>query len=71
MFVCLFVLYCLQVSQTGLRMGMRGSRGRGGRNQIVIPAQGIVDIRNAVTEFLDEYGSDEGQLHFQLKPVAS
>lgn len=41
----------IQVRQTG---------SIGGRNQIVIPAQGIVDIRNAITEFLEEYGSDEG-----------
>lgn len=35
-------------------------RERRNRNQIAIPAQGIVDIRNALSETLDEYGSDEG-----------
>mgnify|MGYP001794929028 CR=1 FL=1 len=36
------------------------NRDRRNRNQIAIPAQGIVDIRNALSETLDEYGSDEG-----------
>ena len=43
----------LQINQTG-------SYGRGGRTNIAVPAQGIVDIRNALSEVLEEYGSEEG-----------
>merc|ERR1719505_490263 len=30
------------------------------RNQVAIPAQGIVDIRNHLSELIDEFGTDEG-----------
>ena len=42
-----------QINQTG-------QYGRGGRTNIAVPAQGIVDIRNALSEVLEQYGSDEG-----------
>ena len=42
----------LQINQTG-------GYGRG-RTNIAVPAQGIVDIRNALSEVLEQYGSDEG-----------
>lgn len=42
-----------QINQTG-------TYGRGGRTNIAVPAQGIVDIRNALSEVLEEYGSEEG-----------
>lgn len=47
----------LKISETHIGMYDRDRRNR---NQIAIPAQGIVDIRNALSETLDEYGSDEG-----------
>ena len=31
----------------------------GPRSTLALPAQGIVDIRNALSEFLEEYGSSE------------
>ncbi|KAK3737240.1 hypothetical protein QZH41_010869 [Actinostola sp. cb2023] len=46
----------LKVSQAPL------SRGRGTmRKEIAIPAQGIVDIRNNLSEILEECGSDDGE----------
>jgi hypothetical protein len=29
-------------------------------NRLAIPAQGIADIRNSLSEILDEFGTDEG-----------
>lgn len=45
--------FFFQINQTG-------TFGRGGRTNIAVPAQGIVDIRNALSEVLEEYGSEEG-----------
>lgn len=45
--------FLFQINQTG-------TFGRGGRTNIAVPAQGIVDIRNALSEVLEEYGSEEG-----------
>lgn len=45
--------HLFQINQTG-------QYGRGGRTNIAVPAQGIVDIRNALSEVLEQYGSDEG-----------
>lgn len=42
----------LQVSQTIPRGGPR--------SQIAIPAQGIIEFRDALTELLDEFGTDDG-----------
>ncbi|XP_070564787.1 transcriptional regulator protein Pur-beta-like isoform X2 [Ptychodera flava] len=33
---------------------------RGPRTHIALPAQGLVDIKNALTEILDEFGTDDG-----------
>ena len=46
------VLCCLfQVAQT---------RPRGGpRSQIAIPAQGMIEFRDALTDLLDEFGTDD------------
>lgn len=37
------------------------------RQQIVIPAQGMVDIRDALTDILSEFGTSDkiGLLHFK------
>ena len=32
----------------------------GQRATLALPAQGIVDIRNTLSEFLDQHGGDEG-----------
>jgi hypothetical protein len=31
------------------------------RKEIAIPSQGIVDIRNSLSEILEECGSDDGE----------
>jgi hypothetical protein len=31
-------------------------------NRLAIPAQGIADIRNSLSEILDEFGVDEGEI---------
>ncbi|CAH3023781.1 unnamed protein product [Porites evermanni] len=43
-----------------------GTYGRGGRTNIAVPAQGIVDIRNALSEVLEQYGSDEEEVTSDL-----
>lgn len=45
-------MYIHQVSQTI-------SRG-GPRSQVAIPAQGMIEFRDALTDLLDEFGVDEG-----------
>ena len=46
----------LQVSQTVLRSQQR--------TQIAIPAQGMIEFRDALTDLLDEFGTDDhGQCH--------
>ncbi|XP_020892448.1 transcriptional activator protein Pur-alpha [Exaiptasia diaphana] len=53
----------LKVSQAPL------SRGRGTmRKEIAIPAQGIVDIRNNLSEILEECGSDDEECRVLPKP---
>jgi hypothetical protein len=45
------IWYKLQVAQT---------RPRGGpRSQIAIPAQGMIEFRDALTDLLDEFGTDD------------
>ncbi|XP_031572118.1 transcriptional activator protein Pur-beta-B-like isoform X2 [Actinia tenebrosa] len=54
----------LKVSQAPIIFprGDRDSRGRGPmRKEIAIPAQGIVDIRNSLSEILEECGSDDDE----------
>ena len=51
--LCINLFFFFQINQTG-------TFGRGGRTNIAVPAQGIVDIRNALSEVLEEYGSEEG-----------
>lgn len=46
----LFSLFLKQVSQTG---------DRGPRIQIAVPAQGLVEFKNALTELLEEFGTDD------------
>lgn len=47
-----FINIIPQVSQTI-------SRG-GPRSQVAIPAQGMIEFRDALTDLLDEFGGDEG-----------
>ena len=60
----MFTGLSVQVSQAPIIFprGDRDSRGRGPmRKEIAIPAQGIVDIRNSLSEILEECGSDDGE----------
>ena len=50
----------LTKSVSNLQINQTGTYGRGGRTNIAVPAQGIVDIRDALSEVLEQYGSDEG-----------
>lgn len=50
MFICLYLE--LKVSQTI-------SRG-GPRSQIAIPAQGMIEFRDALTDLLEEFGTEDG-----------
>ena len=45
------VVTLLQVSQTVLRSQQR--------SQIAIPAQGMIEFRDALTDLLDEFGTDD------------
>ena len=45
------LLVCLQVAQTVQRGGPR--------SQIAIPAQGLIEFRDALTDLLDEFGTDD------------
>lgn len=47
-----FARYFLQVSQTITRGGPR--------TQIAIPAQGMIEFRDALTDLLEEFGTDDG-----------
>ncbi|CAH3168287.1 unnamed protein product [Porites lobata] len=49
-----------------LKINQTGTYGRGGRTNIAVPAQGIVDIRNALSEVLEQYGSDEEEVTSDL-----
>lgn len=46
------ILFVAQVSQTITRGGPR--------TQIAIPAQGMIEFRDALTDLLEEYGTDDG-----------
>lgn len=45
-------MYIEQVSQTIARGGPR--------SQIAIPAQGMIEFRDALTDLLEEFGTDDG-----------
>ena len=47
-----------QVSQTITRGGPR--------SQIAIPAQGMIDFRNALTDLLEEFGTEDGGFRGEL-----
>ena len=34
-------------------------RNQGGRSQIAIPAQGLIEFRDALTDLLEEFGGDD------------
>lgn len=48
--------HTLQVSQTITRGGPR--------SQIAIPAQGMIEFRDALTDLLEEFGTNDGGLVF-------
>lgn len=50
--IMFFFVFHLQVSQTITRGGPR--------SQIAIPAQGLVEFRDALTDLLDEFGDTDG-----------
>lgn len=47
-----FHLFNIQVSQTITRGGPR--------SQIAIPAQGMIEFRDALTDLLEEFGTNDG-----------
>jgi hypothetical protein len=49
---CLLFILGFQVSQTIARGGPR--------SQIAIPAQGMIEFRDALTDLLEEFGTDDG-----------
>jgi len=53
-----FPLLGLQVSQTITRGGPR--------SQIAIPAQGMIEFRDALTDLLEEFGTDDGGFKGEL-----
>lgn len=57
---CSILLSCIyvQVSQTITRGGPR--------SQIAIPAQGMIEFRDALTDLLEEFGTDDGGFKGEL-----
>jgi len=53
-----FPVLGLQVSQTITRGGPR--------SQIAIPAQGMIEFRDALTDLLEEFGTDDGGFKGEL-----
>jgi len=53
-----FLVLGLQVSQTITRGGPR--------SQIAIPAQGMIEFRDALTDLLEEFGTDDGGFKGEL-----
>lgn len=49
---CIIFFFSFQVSQTITRGGPR--------TQIAIPAQGMIEFRDALTDLLEEFGTDDG-----------
>ncbi|XP_022185130.2 transcriptional activator protein Pur-beta isoform X4 [Nilaparvata lugens] len=43
-----------------LRVSQTITRGGGPRSQIAIPAQGMIEFRDALTDLLEEFGTDDG-----------
>ena len=61
-FGCMCWLYVvLQITQT-MQFGPKA--------QIAIPAQGMIEFRDALTELLDQFGTDDGEKSGQLTPPA-
>lgn len=54
----MFPVLGLQVSQTITRGGPR--------SQIAIPAQGMIEFRDALTDLLEEFGTDDGGFKGEL-----
>lgn len=45
------------------------ARGPGGpRSQVALPAQGIIELRDALTELLEAFGQDEGGIYLSVHP---
>ena len=63
----LMVFITLQENARGrfLRVSQTISRG-GPRSQIAIPAQGMIEFRDALMELLDEFGTDDGGFRGEL-----
>ena len=54
----------------GVSLQVTQSVFRGPRSLVVIPAQGIVDFRNAIQKLVEEYGAPE-DLEAQGEPLLS
>lgn len=45
-----------------LRVSQTVTRG-GPRSQVALPAQGMIEFRDALTDLLDDFGTDDGGYH--------
>lgn len=63
------IYFDLKENKRGVFLRISSTASYGGRRQtIALPAQGIVDIRNVLSEFLDEYGGGESEEERQDLP---
>lgn len=54
------IYFDLKENKRGVFLRISSTASFGGRRQtIALPAQGIIDVRNVLTEFIDEFGGDE------------
>ncbi|KAK3102909.1 hypothetical protein FSP39_014875 [Pinctada imbricata] len=57
----------LKENQRGRFLRVAQTRPRGGpRSQIAIPAQGMIEFRDALTDLLDEFGTDDHECQSEL-----
>ena len=61
------MICCVQENTRGrfLRVSQTISRG-GPRSQVAIPAQGMIEFRDALTDLLEEFGTDDGGFRGEL-----
>ncbi|XP_023343663.1 transcriptional activator protein Pur-beta-A [Eurytemora carolleeae] len=49
-----------------LRVSQTVARGAGPRSHLAIPAQGMIEFRNALSDIVDEFGTDDGGFQGEL-----
>lgn len=66
-FLLIVMNFGLQENTRGrfLRVSQTISRG-GPRSQIAIPAQGMIEFRDALTDLLEEFGTEDGGFRGEL-----